>query len=105
MYKRVLVPLDGSDTARFGLHEAISLAREQKAALRLLHVITGVPSVVELVPAEDIQRVRRALVQRDELILGDAKALATSLGVEAETSLREVRDGRVADAIVDEARE
>ena len=28
MYKRILVPIDGSDTAALGLAEAIALARE-----------------------------------------------------------------------------
>ena len=40
MYKRILVPIDGTDTARTGLKEAIQLASEQKAAIRLLHVVT-----------------------------------------------------------------
>ncbi len=35
MYKRILVPIDGSDTARRGLKEAIALASEQKATLCL----------------------------------------------------------------------
>jgi nucleotide-binding universal stress UspA family protein len=35
MYKRILVPTDGSDTATAGLREAIKLAKDQNAHVRL----------------------------------------------------------------------
>jgi len=105
MYKRILVPLDGSDTARFGLREAITLAREQKATLRLLHVIGEFPIMLEMAGVEDYEKLRRGLVQRADAMLDEAKALAASLDVAAETRVRELKGGRVADAIVDEAKE
>ena len=43
MYKRILVPIDGSDTGRRGLKEAITLATGQKATLCLLHVTNDFP--------------------------------------------------------------
>ena len=39
MYKRILVPIDGSHTSTLGLGEAIKLAKDQKAKLRLIHVV------------------------------------------------------------------
>ena len=39
MYKRILVPVDGSHTSTQGLSEAIKLAKVQKAKLRLIHVV------------------------------------------------------------------
>ena len=105
MYKRILVPLDGSDTARFGLREAIALAKEQKATLRLLHVVGEFPIMLEMATVEGYEKVRRGLLHRADAMLQDAKALAAGLDVRAETSLREVKRGRVADAIVDEAKE
>lgn len=45
MYKRILVPIDGSRTAAGALHEACRLAHEQHALLRLVHVREA--SVVE----------------------------------------------------------
>jgi nucleotide-binding universal stress UspA family protein len=105
MYKRILVPLDGSDTARFGLREAIAFAREQKATLRLLHVMGEFPIMVEMAGVEDYAKLRRGLAQRADAMLVEAKALAASLDVEAETCVRELQGGRVADAIVEEARE
>jgi nucleotide-binding universal stress UspA family protein len=39
MYKQILVPVDGSDTSNLALEEAIKLAKDQQAALRLIHVV------------------------------------------------------------------
>tara|TARA_R110000824_G_scaffold399102_1_gene604037 strand:- start:86061 stop:86531 length:471 start_codon:yes stop_codon:yes gene_type:complete len=39
MYKRILVPVDGSQTSTLGLSEAIKLSKDQKAKLRLIHVV------------------------------------------------------------------
>ncbi|MGZ5229582.1 MAG: universal stress protein, partial [Burkholderiales bacterium] len=39
MYKRILVPVDGSTTSTLGLNEAIGLAAEQGAQLRILNVV------------------------------------------------------------------
>lgn len=39
MYKRILVPTDGSDTANCGLREAIKLARNQDAQIRFVYIV------------------------------------------------------------------
>ena len=39
MYKNILVPIDGSDTSKRGLTEAIRLAKHHKARVRLIHVV------------------------------------------------------------------
>lgn len=39
MYQRIMVAVDGSDTAERGLQEAIRLAADQKAQLAIVHVI------------------------------------------------------------------
>jgi len=105
MYKRILVPLDGSETARYGLREAIALAKEQKATLRLVHVISEFPTMVEMADVANVDKVRKSLYEYAEAMLREAKALADSLGVETETGLCELGGGRVADAIVKEARD
>ncbi|MCE9642646.1 MAG: universal stress protein, partial [Betaproteobacteria bacterium] len=35
MYKRILVPVDGSQTSTLGLQEAMRIAKDQRARLRL----------------------------------------------------------------------
>jgi nucleotide-binding universal stress UspA family protein len=39
MYRRILVPVDGSTTSMLGLRHALGLAKEQKARVRVLNVI------------------------------------------------------------------
>ncbi len=39
MYQRVMVAVDGSETAQRGLKEAIALAKDQKAQLAIVHVM------------------------------------------------------------------
>ena len=39
MYKRILVPVDGSHTSTLGLSEAIKLSKAEGAKLRLIHVV------------------------------------------------------------------
>ena len=39
MFRRILVPLDGSPTSNQGLEKAIALAKNQSARLCLLHVV------------------------------------------------------------------
>jgi nucleotide-binding universal stress UspA family protein len=103
MYKRILVPLDGSETARFGLREAITLAKQQKATLHLLHITGDFPAMLDI-PSADWERIRAGLHRCAETLLQDAKRLAQSLDVPAETQLRDSKGGRIADAIVEEAR-
>lgn len=105
LYKRILVPLDGSDTARQGLREAVALARDGGATLRLLHVTSEFPVMLETAVIESFESVKRSLVQHAEDMLAEAKTLATGLNVPAETCVRDVKSGRVAEAIVDEARD
>ena len=44
MYKHILVAVDGSDTSNLALQEAIKLAKEQQAALHLIHVVDETPA-------------------------------------------------------------
>ena len=39
MYKHILVAVDGSDISNLALREAIKLAKDQQAVLRLVHVV------------------------------------------------------------------
>ncbi len=41
VYQKILVPIDGSPTSNRGLIEAIKLAKNQHATLRLVHLGDG----------------------------------------------------------------
>ena len=104
MYKRILVPIDGSDTGRRGLQEAIALAVEQKATLCLVHVTSDFPIMAETAGAVDFEKYSIELHQYGQGLLDNATALARSAGLEVEARLRDLKGGRVADAILQEAK-
>lgn len=39
MYRRILVALDGTHTSNLALEEALKVASDQKASVRLVHVV------------------------------------------------------------------
>ena len=39
MYKKILVPADGSEASTLGLKEALKLAAQYKAAVRVVHIV------------------------------------------------------------------
>ena len=105
MYKRILVPVDGSSTSDFALREAIKFVIDQKAKLRIIHVIEDVVPVwdVELL---NINEIREALRQTGERVLAKAEAVARDAGIKAETRLIESTPpgARIASVIAAEAK-
>jgi nucleotide-binding universal stress UspA family protein len=105
MYEKILVPLDGSPTALRGFEEAVALARALGSKLVLMHVIDTFPVAVEMVPTTTWQEISDGLRQQGETLLAKASETAANHGVAAETRLVEARTERVADTIVQEARD
>jgi len=103
VYKHILVPLDGSPTADRGLQEAVRLARELKSKLRLLHVIDDFPMLMEMSAISSFEAGLQRMREYGESVLTRALAQAAEAGVEAQTVLREVTQGRVADIVIEEA--
>lgn len=100
MYKRILCPIDGSETSSAGLVEAIRLAQQQSAAIRLLYVLDTVylQSTGYMI-GEIYDQLRAAGLQ----LLENAKAKVTAAGIGVETALIDANARRVGDAIVDES--
>jgi nucleotide-binding universal stress UspA family protein len=105
MYTNILVPLDGSATSERGLREAIRLATDQKSKLRLLHIIDDFPMLMEMSGVSSFESNVRKLREYGQSLLDKAARTAADADVTAQTVLREVTQGRIADVIVDEARE
>ena len=103
MYPRILVPLDGSDTAAQGLQEAIALARQLKSRLQLLHVVDDYPLMVEMAAVVNFETLRQSMRQYGQDLLDKAKRLAADQDVEAYTQLCEITHGRVAEAILEQS--
>ncbi len=103
-YRRILVPVDGSSTSARGLQEAIKLAHDARAKLLLLHVveeyaILGIPEA-----GASIGPVLDALKRTGRATLAKLERGARRAGARPETKLVEDFSGRVANAIVDQAK-
>ena len=104
MYRRILVPLDGSRTSQLGLAEAVRLARSQGSSLRLLHVVDELVLMTAPEMSYDIADLIEVLKADGMRILEKGAAHARKHGVKVQTSLVESFGGRAAHAIVDEAK-
>lgn len=102
MYKRILVPIDGSSTADRALHEAIKLIDEQPALLRLVHVVDD----LQFLDAEgyvDYAALRDLTRQIGERALDRAREIAQQADITVETSLIDAAGERIARVIDAEA--
>src|SRR5208283_4721037 len=99
MYKKILVPVDGSKTSLLGLEHAVLLAKDQKAALKFLHVVH------DYLVAEGRHGLVRSgallqdLREQGQAILKDAVGSARNQGVDADSEIVESPIGPVGAAI------
>lgn len=105
MYQRILIATDGSKTSEPALLEAIRLARNLNAQLRVVYVVD---EAYILGGAEFVDRtaIERAWVKTGQQALERAQQLASAEHLAIETRLleTEVLGENVADAIIQEAR-
>ena len=104
MYQRILVPVDGSEIAKRGLHEAVQLSKALGSELRLVHIVDD--SALALNPETGIAAAPLVedFAEGGKEILEEARRLAIAEGVNADTVLHENFTGRIADLIVEEAK-
>ncbi len=105
MYKRILVPLDGSPTAERGALEAIRLAGGLQATLFFLHVVDDFKMLVEMTSVRAYDEMLKGLRHYGLEVLAKARHAAEAAGVHRESLLREVTNERVAQVIVDQAKQ
>jgi len=89
MYSKILVAVDGSDTSRHALQQAIELARKLSATLRIVHVVDmgWLPIAPELsIDTEAVSAARRSAGGK---VLAAASEIAREAGFEAEAALIE----------------
>jgi nucleotide-binding universal stress UspA family protein len=108
MFKRILVPVDGSRTATLGLNEAIKMATEGGATLYLLHVIDE-RVITQNVDAGagmdmDMERLFQALADAAKKILARAETLVRSQNIPVKCITAETLINNVADVIVAQAK-
>jgi nucleotide-binding universal stress UspA family protein len=105
MYRNILVPTDGSDTATRGVQEAIQLAQALSGRIRLLHVVNTAPRIapgpIPVVIDDLVTQWRSA----GESILHEAMTAVRSAGVEVDDRLIESLGDRTGEVVLDEARD
>lgn len=102
MYRRILVPVDGSSAAERGVQEAIRLAGTLQARLLFLHVLDDYRMLQEMTTQGSLDAMLRDLRQAGLDVLAQARQAAGHERVHCETLMREVAGRRVADVIVDQ---
>jgi nucleotide-binding universal stress UspA family protein len=103
MYNRILVATDGSDTSSHACTEAISLASDQKARLRVLYVISYA-YVSAILGGTYTGDLLRRLRTDAEGTLQATEAAARTAGLEVEAILLEHHSTQIAEAIIEDAR-
>jgi nucleotide-binding universal stress UspA family protein len=104
MYQRILVPVDGSHTSTLGLQEAVRMAIDQRARLRLIHVVDDAIIAQNFEGFVNTGDLLDSLREAGKDAIAKAVALARRHDVRAEASVIETMRDRVADVIVREAK-
>jgi len=104
MYRRILVPIDGSRTAARGLREAARLAKDQRARVRLVHIVDETMVLGLGEAGIDLRPALAGLARSGRALLERTRRQAKKLGIAAETAFYESIARRPADAILREAR-
>ncbi len=104
MYKKILVAVDGSQTAHAALNSALQLAGEAKGRVLLVHVVNELSyfnghESYGIYLAELIEIAQKA----GNKILDDAFALASAVGATAERLFVEKHDEYLGDTIANAA--
>jgi nucleotide-binding universal stress UspA family protein len=102
MYKRILVPIDGSDTSNLALQEAIALAKDQHSRLRLFHVI-DLTTTYSAVNAPHLIEHQNALQAEGQKVITDASEPILAAAIEFDSKCVSTFDTRIYDLIEEEA--
>lgn len=105
MFKKILVPVDGSDASTKGLDAAIQLAKSHGSALRLVHVVNELVLVGSYGPPLYFEDLIQALREGGKAILKAAQSHVREQALEPQTVLLESIGGRAANLIVEQAKQ
>lgn len=103
MYKKILVPVDGSVASGRGLSEAIEFAKATGATLDLVHVVDEFVIVAQAAPAA-WKGLAEAVRASGEKVLADAAAVVREHDVPFTTELLKATGGGAAGAVVGQAK-
>ena len=105
MYKRILVPIDGSRASTQGLREALRFAKDQSAKVRIVHIVDEAALAQYPEAIDATGQILDTFINVGKKTLKNAMALAKRQGIEAECVLHEKLLGSLSDLILKEAKE
>ncbi|OZI18821.1 hypothetical protein CAL26_14120 [Bordetella genomosp. 9] len=106
MYKKILVPVDGSETSGRALEQAVRLARLSEGKIRLIHVLDTLLYTNGFErPEIYVHQMLPSMLRNGHRILADARHVLEAEGVECDCHLEECDGRRVSEIIVDHARD
>lgn len=107
MYKRILVAVDESETSDLALREAISLAKDQKAALRLIHVVDVSPAYMTVETPYPFVEYQKALQEAGDKVLTSCVTKARGAGADVDSKLIsiEMYGERICDIIEEQSKQ
>jgi nucleotide-binding universal stress UspA family protein len=105
MFKRILIPVDGSSTSNRALAAGIVLAQQFGSRMRLVHVVDEAAYLAgyDLSGGYSGDLIR-AMREAGERILGDATKTAQAAGVETETTLFDTFGERLGETVAKAAK-
>ena len=103
MYKRILVPIDGSDCANAGLREVSRIASQPGHMVLLIHVIEQSGWNEQFQPGTVGEIIQDAQRKEGSDLLDAAKSSLSSFGIPCETILAESHHHRTSEVILNQA--
>lgn len=106
MYRRILVPVDGSEAASLGVREAAELAKIHQGQLCLIHVIDRrffAANVEAFGAGPYTDELMRAVHDNAQTVLEQADAVAKQEGIPSERVLLDSPSQSVSDAVIEQA--
>ncbi len=105
MYRKILVPIDGSPVSNRALGEAIELAKNQSAEILLIHVVDEWKVASGDIAGVNLAAGAQQLAETGRALLRDTEARVRQAGLSARTVLVEGIGVPVGASIVQRARE
>ena len=102
MYKRILVPIDGSEAAERGLREAIGLAASTKAKLVVLNIARESSVAMDGMSMAYYNDMIDVLLRAGQEMVDKASKTATDAGVGCEAVVVDACAGAVWEAIIEQ---
>lgn len=106
MYKRILVPTDGSETANKALVAALQIARDSGGRVRIIHVIEEMAYLTGYEQYGGYSgELISAMRETGNKVLNDAMAIAQAAGVEADNLLFDNFGERLGEVLANTAKQ